>query len=149
MDPLVWIVARNVKVGITDGFVKKNVTVQNIIIIATIVTVVKNVLREPLDWIVARNVKVGITDGFVYKNVTADWIIIVTIALVVRNVLMEPLVWIVVRNVKVGITDDFVYNNVIVHRMNIAIQSTAVYKSIKVCIKHAQLILVYIHIEKK
>ena len=111
---------------------------------------------EPLVWIVPRNVKVVITDVFVYKNVTVHLIIIATIATVVRNVLQEPLDWIAAEHVGThkNITDDFVLRNAIVHRMNIAIQSTAVYKSIKVYIDHALLIdsdmiLVYIHIEKK
>ena len=91
----------------------------------------------------------GITEGFVYKNVGVHLIIIATIATVVRNVLKEPLHTIAAEHVQINITDGFVLRNVIVNRMNIAIQSTAVYKIIKVNIKHAHLILVYIYMEKK
>ena len=91
----------------------------------------------------------GITEGFVYKNVGVHLIIIATIATVVRNVLQEPLHTIAAEHVQINITDGFVLRNVIVHQMNIAIQSTAVYKNIKVYIKHAHLILVYIYMEKK
>ena len=65
---MVWIVARNVKVGITESFVYKNVTV-HWIIIATIATVVRNVLQDFLDWIAPEHVQNHITDGFVLRNV--------------------------------------------------------------------------------
>ena len=65
---MVWIVARNVKVGITEGSVYKNVAVQ-LIIIATIATVVRNVLQELLDWTAAEDVQINITVVFVLRNV--------------------------------------------------------------------------------
>ena len=54
--------------GITEGFVYKNVGV-HLIIIATIATVVRNVLQEPLHTIAADYVQKNITDGFVLRNV--------------------------------------------------------------------------------
>ena len=66
MEPLVWIVARNVKVGITDKAVYKNVTTcTHWIIIVTIALDVRNVLQEPLDWIAVEHVQINITVGFV------------------------------------------------------------------------------------
>ena len=77
MEPMVWIVARNVKVVITDFFVYKNVGV-HLIIIATIATVVRNVLQELLDWTAAEDVQINITVAFVLRNVIVDLMNIAT-----------------------------------------------------------------------
>ena len=54
--------------GITEGFVYKNVGL-HLIIIATIATVVRDVLQEPLYTIAAEHVQINITNGFVLRNV--------------------------------------------------------------------------------